>query len=203
MRLAGRRSAGLAAAVVILGAGVGLVVTSRHRPRSIEATVADYFAARRDGDCERLVDLVSDADATQGGRLDRGELVDRCADVVDDFRPELDEVEVLSVDGDRAVVGLSVVVDDRSAPFARPDGDGFVVTEQQDGEIVDRLYQEGHLTRENGAWRVETGLGAPPPGSLGGGDGACLHRRVRRRRLRPPARSAQRGSLVAGRGGHP
>ena len=89
-----------ALALVAAGAvvGIGVCVVSRD-DGGPEATVRAFFAARHDGDCERLVDLIRTDDWSQDGRPERDDFVASCEEVVDVYGPELVDVEVDRRDG--------------------------------------------------------------------------------------------------------
>jgi hypothetical protein len=116
--------------------------------RSPAQTVTGFFQAQAAGDCERLVDdLLTEESWSDGGRLRRGQFLDRCADAVEGYRPNVRDVQIQLVDEegdvtsdddgvDRAVVGIGV-----------PPG-------------LDIAYEDdvatGRLVREDGEWKVRT-----------------------------------------------
>jgi hypothetical protein len=135
------------AGVVLAGVAVS-VLWGRDRERSVEGTVRDFFAARADGDCARLLELLSEASWSDGGRLSRRQFLRSCRDVVGEHRPDLVGVDVVSEEGDRAVVNLSVLGD----PAQRPERhDGVLVAT---GEHPPLAYEVGQLVREGGEWKV-------------------------------------------------
>jgi ketosteroid isomerase-like protein len=150
------RAAVLAALVVIVGVSVW-VVRERGDARTVEAAVRAFFDARQRGDCDRLRGLVSEESWSAGGQLGRDDFRHECMDAVEDYRPTLTEVEVVSDDGDEAVVNVSVEVPDRYDPG--PAEGVRVGTLGEDGrayDVVTRAYETGHLHREDGRWVVES-----------------------------------------------
>jgi hypothetical protein len=147
-------SAGLLVALLIV---VPMVVASmwfvlgRNQERSIEETVSAFFAARQDGDCERMVGVLSDASWSEGG-LDHAQFLDRCSHVIGDYQPELDRVEVVAETSNRAVVEIALLPDDDD-PLIPPDG--LVVHLPFEDGGGRRVYEQGILVREDGAWKVE------------------------------------------------
>lgn len=153
-------AAGLVAAVLVVGVVTWAVAGGGGR--SPEATVRAFFDARRDGDCARLVELVSEASWSEGGRLDRDRFVESCAAVVRRYRPQLHEVSVVSEHDAQAVVQVAVRLDRDHAPagaleglVGQAGGPDLVVTEGQSGLSQERAYGDAHLVREGGDWRVE------------------------------------------------
>lgn len=147
-RALGRAAVAGLAIVVVSGAG-WLVVDGRDR--SVDATVRAFFDARRDGDCDRLRELVSASSWSQDGRLDAAEFVDACTEAVGAFAPALREIEVVER-GDRTVVTLAV---DATADGALYRGDvrGAVGVVGESYRSPD-VFDVGTLVREDGGWRV-------------------------------------------------
>lgn len=143
----GRVRFALPVGLVVIAAGVGVWSLIRPEPEprlSVGATVTAFFHAQRDGDCERLIGLVSEASWSDGGQLQRDEFLEQCAEAVDGYELAVDEIDVEIVDdevhhvppsehGDRAVVRVRAQVDE--------EGPGS---------------HEGSLVREDGTWKIET-----------------------------------------------
>jgi hypothetical protein len=162
-QLSRRGRIGLAVALVVaVGAG-GVLVARSGGERSVEATVQGFFEARRDGDCERLLDYLHEPSWSEGDRLGRREFLTHCEEAVDGYRPELAGVEVVSETGDAAVVQMATPVAG-DAPLPRPGvGDrpqGLVVRapqltdDEQAGLGIDAAYEQGQLVRDGSTWRV-------------------------------------------------
>jgi hypothetical protein len=98
--------------------------------------VSGFFQAQRDGDCERLVDLVSEASWSDGGERSRDEFLEHCDAALDGYQPAVDRLDVHEVDG--AGDRLTVV------------WPGF----SPDGVDLGEERAEGTLVREEGSWRV-------------------------------------------------
>jgi hypothetical protein len=71
--------------VLVLAASVGWWVRGSPDRRSAEETVDEFFDAQRDGDCERLVRLVTESSWSDGGRWSRGEFLDHCTEALDGY----------------------------------------------------------------------------------------------------------------------
>jgi hypothetical protein len=50
-----------------------------------------FFQAQRDGDCEHLLALITEASWSDGGRHSRAELLEQCAAAVEGYEPEVEE----------------------------------------------------------------------------------------------------------------
>jgi hypothetical protein len=144
----------LGAALLLVVVGVWWVVSSG-APRSAEQTVDDFFQAQRDGDCEALIDLVTERSWSNGGQWSRDEFLDYCADAVEDYEPPVDQpfVSIYDEDGNY----LSPGGDDD------PDKDGAsalagVLSGSETWQIYRRRGRSpaGALVREDGEWTVET-----------------------------------------------
>jgi hypothetical protein len=100
--------------------------------------VGAFFLAQRDGDCGRLVDLVSEASWSDGGERSRHEFLDQCDAALEGYRPAVDQLVIRSVgeDGDRVPVAWSA-------------GRSPAEVVYRDPEAVN-----GSLVREEGRWRV-------------------------------------------------
>lgn len=134
-----------AGVVAIAGVGVWSLLRPDPEPRlSVGATATAFFHAQQDGDCERLIGLVSEASWSDGGQLQRDDFLEQCAEAVDGYELAVDEIDIEIVDdegdhvppsehGDRAVARVRAQVD-----------------EQGPGS------HEGSLVREDGTWKVET-----------------------------------------------
>jgi hypothetical protein len=121
--------------------------------RSIGQTVSGFFQAQRDGDCERLAGLLTEASRSDGGRLSRGEFLHQCADAVDGYEPD---VERLAVDFE--------TVDDEGDHSREPDQavvDSVLPATSSgiDPASYESEPDDGRLVREDGEWRIETGQG--------------------------------------------
>lgn len=139
-------------AVVAVVTTSAWIVLGRDQERSIEATVDAFFEARHDGDCERLVGVLSEASWSEDGHLTRQQFVDQCTDVVADHRPALDRVEIVSETSAHAVVEIAMLPDDDPDPLTPQEGLD-VYQPDFDGHA---LYEQGRLVREDGTWKVET-----------------------------------------------
>ncbi|HEV7762383.1 MAG TPA: hypothetical protein VGO78_25415, partial [Acidimicrobiales bacterium] len=126
--------------LVALGLGAVLVaawgwrsVTNPGPGRTPAQTVSAFFDAQRTGDCERLIDVLTEASWSQDGRRSRDDFLDQCADALVGYHPPVGRV-VIEVDDD----GKS----DRATVFTG-------------GRTFETDEPEGRLVREDGAWRVE------------------------------------------------
>jgi hypothetical protein len=150
----GRARGAILVGLLAIASVAAWAALGRHDERSAEGTVRAFFDARQVGDCTRLLDLLSGESWSDGGRLDRDEFLEQCADVVDEYRPELGDVEVVSDDGDRVVVNLSIP--DVAPPQPLPGRqEGVLVQAPNEGELA---YETGRLVREDGEWKVEADL---------------------------------------------
>jgi hypothetical protein len=114
----------------VLVAGWGWRAATDAGPgRTPGQTVSAFFEAQRTGDCERLLDVVTEASWSRDGRRRRDDFLDQCADALVGYQPPVGRV-VVEVEDDRATVSIGV----RSFEDDEP---------------------EGRLVREDGAWRVE------------------------------------------------
>jgi hypothetical protein len=148
--------------VLAVGAGGWLVACARGAT-SVEATVQGFFEARQAGDCERLVDYLDASSWSEEGNLSREEFLAFCEEAIEDYQPELAEVEVVSQTEDSAVVQMSIPLDDEALSPVAELGDrqsGFVVgapalTDEERADVgADAAYEQGQLVREGSTWRV-------------------------------------------------
>jgi hypothetical protein len=121
----------LAATVVVAGLGIGLV-GARHRngspKRTAQQTVDEFFAAQKERDCGRLINVLADMSWSDQGRRTRAEFLAQCEDALEGFEP----------------------VDAPGGYFA-DDEDGDRVTVESPAGVHD-----GTLLREDGEWQVVT-----------------------------------------------
>ena len=128
-------------AVVVLVLVVGVVwsaVRSDGGPELSPAqVVSGFFQAQRDGDCARLLELVSEASWSDGGERSRDEFLEQCAAALEGYGPAVGRLDIgeIDEDGDRITV-------DWSLGSAQPVVDGH-----EEG-------QRGTLVREDGRWMV-------------------------------------------------
>jgi hypothetical protein len=147
----------VAVAVTIVVAGGGVLWTLRSdggsgRPqRTAAETVSGFLQAQRDGDCERLVDLVTERSWSDGGRLGRGEFLERCADALDHYDLGMEQTDI----------DLELL-DDLGEPTDDPDravAASVVAPALPDDLGLAGPGEDGRLVRQAGEWRVETGDG--------------------------------------------
>lgn len=158
-----RRTVSLVAVVGALALGAGVwAVFVRDGGRSVEDTVEAFFEARRDGDCDRLLEVVSEASWSEDGRLSDAEFREHCADVVESYQPKLHEADVRSETDDHAVVRVGMLADTDFQPAdpqdVEPRAEGIVVRESGDLTEIESetlAYEEGRLVRDDGEWKVE------------------------------------------------
>jgi hypothetical protein len=128
--------------VLAVGAVGTFVLLDDGGDGSPEQTVRTVFAAIRDGDCETVIDLVTEdswdllasfADETVApGDVSRAEAIDLCqTDLTEERLDTLDEVELISQNDERAVLN---------------------VTSTTDGEATTELLV---LVREDGRWKLD------------------------------------------------
>lgn len=113
--------------------------------RSPGQTVSAFFHAQAAGDCERLLDLLTEESWSDGGRLTRRQFLDRCADAVDGYRPTVGEVRIQRVDGD-------------GSPASDGDRATVSIASSDLVDVVDGGTDEPPvgLVHEDGEWRVRT-----------------------------------------------
>lgn len=106
--------------------------------RTPSQAASGFFEAQRTGDCDRLLDLLTEDSWSQGGEWSEREFLDRCEAALVGYRPIVEQVEL-------------EVVDDRD--FADESGDRARVA--LDGRPT---YEDptGRMVRDGGEWRVET-----------------------------------------------
>jgi hypothetical protein len=107
------------AVVVVLGVAAALVLgggggDSASGP---DGAVRSFFDAAKDKDCDRMLDLVTEASWSQGGSVDKAAALDQCADSVDssNFFPgqaDITGIEVLEEADDTATVEVTTEVGD-------------------------------------------------------------------------------------------
>jgi hypothetical protein len=170
--------------VVVVGLGVGLVGSVRGAgagpdgsERSIGQTVSGFFQAQRDGDCARLIDLVTEEAWSDGGRRGRRGFLEQCAAALEGYDPG-----VVRIDVEHEPEGEDALDDDPLDGDARgdaeePDDTGGrdratvgpvlpavvangIEVGTQDAGPVGEPPPDGRLVREGGEWKVEPGLGA-------------------------------------------
>jgi hypothetical protein len=139
----------LGAGVVVL-APVGWWVLRSPDRRSADETVDEFFAAQRDGDCERLVGLVTESSWSNGGRWSRDEFVDHCTEALDGYEPSPENLAISIYDEDG----------DYLLPEDEDDGDRALVQGLSGNELWS-VYRRGarvpggSLVRVDGEWKVE------------------------------------------------
>jgi len=147
------RLAAMTVGVLVLVAAGWWVLRSPD-PRSVEETVDEFFDAQRDGDCERLVGLVTEPSWSNGGRWSRDEFLDHCADALDGYEPSPEHfaISVYDEDGDY----LSPCCDDD------PDeeGDRAIVSVLSGNELWSVYRRGSHgpggsVVRVDGEWKVD------------------------------------------------
>jgi ketosteroid isomerase-like protein len=136
---------------VVLGLLIGLAtwrLLPSDPPSAPDEVVREFFQAQRDGDCERLLEIVSEASWSDDGERSRAEFVEQCADAIAGYEPPDDEFSVVDVadDPDRTIV-------------------------ERVGTYYDDEADAGSLVREDGEWKVETDpetlrLGPPAEAAL-------------------------------------
>jgi hypothetical protein len=155
------------AAVVVIGAGTVTFAVARLDDPAEAATAAvrDFFDARSAGDCERLVDLVSEDSWSRAGQLDRAGFVARCDVVVDAYAPRLTDARPVTTGDDRAAVAVEIPADEPPPVPATPSvADGIYMTVENDPEADPSaasdatVHATATLVREGGDWKVETDL---------------------------------------------
>lgn len=144
---------GLAGLGVLLLVGVGWWALRSEGSRSIEETVDEFFEAQRAGDCEGLLELVSEASWSNGGRWSRDEFLSHCAEALDGYEPDVGHVSVAVYDEDGGYIARDEDADEV--------GDRALVSVTSRSELWD-IYRRGsqnpagHVLREDGEWKVET-----------------------------------------------
>jgi hypothetical protein len=129
---------GAVVVVVLVVAAVWSAVRGGGEPELSPAqVVSGFFHAQRDGDCARLLDLVSEASWSDGGERSRDEFLDQCEAALEGYRPAVGRLDIGEVDedGDRVTVGLP------------PGSTRPVVGDHDEGP-------RGTLVREDGRWMV-------------------------------------------------
>ncbi|MGH9210063.1 MAG: hypothetical protein ACRD2C_05205 [Acidimicrobiales bacterium] len=126
--------------------------------RSIGQAVSGFLQAQRDGDCSRLIDLVTEAGWSDGGRRSRAEFLEQCADAVDGYQPDVYglEIELRADDETAASVGADEADRARVVGFETPTLTADGIEQRDHGTRPER----GHLVREDGEWKVAPGVGA-------------------------------------------
>ena len=146
---AGRTSGKRRRRRVVVGAGLAVVlgwwsvraVAADGPARTPAETVTAFFDAQRAGDCELLVDLLTESSWSQDGTLTRDGFVDACGEALAGYRPVPGPVTIeLVVDGERYG---SPTEDEADRALVRIGGLRYEAP-------------EGTLVREGGAWRIET-----------------------------------------------
>lgn len=100
-------------ALLVVG-GLALFLTRSEDSKSPEDTVRDYFKATQDGDCDELIEMVSEDVWSQSGELDRDEALDQCKAEVrgqEDVKSKLGKVKLVSEKDDKATVQADITVD--------------------------------------------------------------------------------------------
>jgi hypothetical protein len=127
------------AAVVVLGAAAALVFgggggDSASGP---DGAIRSFFAAAKEKDCDRMLDLVTEASWSQGGSVDKATALDQCEASVDspDFFPgqaDITATEVLDESDDKATVEVTTEVGE-----AEPVTETLAVAKENDTWVVD------------------------------------------------------------------
>jgi hypothetical protein len=127
------------AVVVVLGAAAALVLgggggDSASGP---DGAVRSFFNAAKDKDCDRMLDLVTEASWSQGGSVDKATALDQCAESVDspDFFPgqaDITATKVLDESDDTATVEVTTEVGE-----AEPVTETLAVAKEDGTWVVD------------------------------------------------------------------
>lgn len=130
----------LAVAVVVLLGGAGVVAwrATAEQRRGVEDTVAEFFAAQRNGDCARLTELVTTGSWSNDGKLSSAEFVRLCRAATKGTTVGYRDLQVTSRTEERAVVTMEV-------RFPRRTGDGTTWFDDR-----------STLRREDGVWKLST-----------------------------------------------
>lgn len=124
--------------VVLAGGGTAAWVATGEKRRTVQSTVADFFAAQRAGDCVRLTELVTTDSWSANGKLSTAEFVRQCRPATKDAKATYSDLRVVSQTRDRATVTMRV-------RFPRSDGNGAA-----------SFDDSSTLRREDGVWRLTT-----------------------------------------------
>jgi hypothetical protein len=135
-----RRPVRLGAAALLLLAGIGTWWLLSDSDGDTETTagevVSEFFLAQREGDCERLLGVLSEASWSADGERSRGEFLELCPDAIAGYVPPVDQV-MIDHDYDhpeKAVVEAYDLYygagDDASGRLVREDGEWKVVTDE-------------------------------------------------------------------------
>jgi hypothetical protein len=113
------------------------------------AVVAEFFQARRDGDCEGLMEVVAESSWSDGGDRSRSEFVAQCEEALDGFRPRVEDVTMVVPSG---TLGHAVYDEGEPPPDEEEDPGWEVVLSASPGDGT--CCDLGHVVAENGRWRV-------------------------------------------------
>lgn len=106
------------AALLLVGGGIWWLANRDSGGSSPDEVVRDYLEATQDGDCDKLISLVTEEMWSFGGEIDRKESLERCEDEVgssEDMDLKITKVETTSEKGDKATVEAEVELGDRPA----------------------------------------------------------------------------------------